>query len=266
MSAAPALPLVEETAAEAARRREEVRALVRTPHACGAALVARLGVEAAARALGASPSLVARLAEEPPARRRRLAVLLCERLGIDLAGADVLLAQLPARPVAVAEAAFRFAVTLEVAGAPRVLGRDAYDRLNARFGADAVAFAIARRGCLRAAPDAGRGDADAQTLVARAPNLLVATLAAGGHPLAGPVAAILARPRPPGGAFAPGASCDSRRLAVALDALAAARAHDQAARAHDEATSLRTPDAAPLGEDEALAREADPAPREAASG
>ncbi|MGP9822704.1 hypothetical protein ACTZWW_21980, partial [Salinarimonas sp. NSM] len=211
------------------------------------------------------PSLVARLAQERPARRRRLAALLCERLGLAPERADGVLAQLPARPVALAEAAFRFAVTLEIAGAPRVLGRAAYERMNARFGADAVAFALARRGLVRAAPDAGRGEAEAEAVVARAPDLLVDTLAASDHPLAGPVAAILARPQPLRGALVDAFARDPGRLAVALDAIETARVQDEQLVSR---AASRPADPAPPVEDEtvAFAPEPEAAPREAASG
>lgn len=226
MSAAVARPLAPRDAEGGAARRAEAQALLARRAPCGAALAAALGPDAAAFALGLTPAALARLADGSPSVRRRLHARLCERLGLPAADAEAMLAGLPRTEPGLARAAFAFAVTLEIAAAPRVLARAACDRLVAAYGPAAIGFALERRGRLRGAPDAGSGETPAPALARRAATLLVAALADAGHPLAGAVAARLAEPLPSGPdttrAGVP------QRLAVALEALAAFRAEEDA--------------------------------------
>lgn len=240
MNAAAARPLALQDAEGAARRRAEAQSLLARRAPCGATLAAALGPEAAALILGLTPAALARLGAGSPSVRRRLHARLCERLGLPAAGAPALLDALPRTEPGLAHAAFAYAVTLEIAAAPRVLGREAYARLVASYGPAAIGFALERRGRLRAAPDAGTGSTPATSLARRAAALLVAALAEAGHPLAGAVAARLAEP-PPTRPEAARAGVP-QRLAVALEALAAFRAEEDAAM-----VAARASDGAALG-------------------
>lgn len=131
-----------------------------------------LGPAISAKVLGLSPAALAGILSARRNLRRRAGALACQRIGID-PGDLTLAATLPLDPADLLKAASLFGVALALAAHGRVLARAEYDELAARFGKDALAFALEKRGGLRGLSIAGSaGD----------PGLFAAALSASGHP------------------------------------------------------------------------------------
>lgn len=209
-----------------ARRAEEAQAvLART--APRRDLLDRLGSEAAARVLRLPPIALAQALEEPR-RRRRLCERLAVRLGADETTLAACLDALPTDPVVLQAAGYLAALTLALADAPRILPRHAYARLAERFGPGPVDFALACRGPLRGAPDAGDGAAEPMALLVAGPALLVGALEAAGDPAASLLAALVEAPAAPDERRTPRDGFAEARAELVRRALAEAAARAEA--------------------------------------
>ncbi len=131
-----------------------------------------LGPMTSAKVLGLSSAAFAGILSARRNLRRRAGTMVCQRIGID-PGELTLAAALPLDPADLLKAASLFGVALALAAHGRVLARAEYDELAARFGKDALAFALEKRGSLRGLPVAGSPGE---------PGLFAAALAASGHP------------------------------------------------------------------------------------
>jgi hypothetical protein len=131
-----------------------------------------LGPGISAKVLGLSPAALAGILSARRNLRRRAGMMVCRRIGID-PGDLTLAAALPLDPADLLKAASLFGVALALAAHGRVLARAEYDELAARFGRDAVTFALDKRSGLRGLTVPGSpGDS----------GLFVAALTASGHP------------------------------------------------------------------------------------
>lgn len=210
-----------------ARRAEEAQAVLAraTPRRD---LLDRLGPEAAARVLRLPPTALAQALEEPR-RRRRLCERLAIRLGADQTTLAACLDTLPTDHIVLQAAGYLAALTLALADAPRILPRTAYTRLAERFGPQPLDFALACRGPLRGAPDAGDGAAEPMALLVAGPALLVAALEAVGDPAASLLAALVeVPPAPEGGPRTPRDGFAEARAQLVRHALAEAAARAEA--------------------------------------
>jgi hypothetical protein len=107
-------------------------------------LVDLLGIDMIADALALPPAAVQRMMEARASVRRRFARRVRERMGLSL---DHLHAAftLPDDTEELLRAAHLFAVSIRLAGTKRVMSRVAFQALNDRWGADAVAFGFAQQ-------------------------------------------------------------------------------------------------------------------------
>jgi hypothetical protein len=152
-----------------------------------------LGIDMIADALALPPTAVQRMMEARASVRRRFSRRVRERMGLSLNHLEAARA-LPDDPEDLMRAARLFAVAIRLAGTKRVMSRVAFQALNERWGADAVAFGFAQQTIL---------DPHAEVLAEykhdEAPNLtdlrlFVRSLAAHGHAGAAIVALKLALP------------------------------------------------------------------------